>query len=113
MRIRWRNLELPSRVAPDHGTATTTYGIFVAEPFERGFGHTIANSLRRILLSSLEGSAVTRAKIARRAARVHDHPRRRRGRHRHLPESQVAGGQEPQHWDRRRIRIDTHASAAW
>lgn len=64
MRIRWRNLELPSRVALDHPTATTTYGAFVAEPFERGFGHTIANSLRRILLSSLEGSAVTRAKIA-------------------------------------------------
>ncbi|WP_437186454.1 DNA-directed RNA polymerase subunit alpha [Planctomicrobium sp. SH668] len=64
MRIRWRNLELPSRVAPDLSTMTQSYGAFVAEPFERGFGHTIANSLRRILLSSLEGSAVTRAKIA-------------------------------------------------
>ena len=63
MRIRWRNLELPSRVVPVADTYTTTYGAFVAEPFERGFGHTIANSLRRILLSSLEGSAVTRAKI--------------------------------------------------
>lgn len=63
MRIRWRGLELPSRVAPDKGTATGTYASFVAEPFERGFGHTIANSLRRILLSSLEGAAVTRAKI--------------------------------------------------
>ncbi len=63
MRIRWRGLELPSRVAPDTETATGTYGSFVAEPFERGFGHTIANSLRRILLSSLEGSAVTRVKI--------------------------------------------------
>ncbi|MFV0443113.1 MAG: DNA-directed RNA polymerase subunit alpha [Planctomycetaceae bacterium] len=64
MRIRWRNLELPSRVALENSTATATYGAFVAEPFERGFGHTIANSLRRILLSSLEGSAVTRAKIS-------------------------------------------------
>lgn len=63
MRIRWRNLELPSRVVPERETQTTTYGKFVVEPFERGFGHTIANSLRRILLSSLEGSAVTRAKI--------------------------------------------------
>lgn len=63
MRIRWRNLELPSRVVPVADTYTSTYGAFVAEPFERGFGHTIANSLRRILLSSLEGSAVTRAKI--------------------------------------------------
>jgi DNA-directed RNA polymerase subunit alpha len=64
MRIRWRNLELPSRVALDHATVTKNYGAFVAEPFERGFGHTIANSLRRILLSSLEGSAITRARIA-------------------------------------------------
>jgi DNA-directed RNA polymerase subunit alpha len=64
LRIRWRNLELPSRVVPTRETYTPFYGAFVAEPFERGFGHTIANSLRRILLSSLEGSAVTRVKIA-------------------------------------------------
>ncbi|MGV2338410.1 MAG UNVERIFIED_CONTAM: DNA-directed RNA polymerase subunit alpha [Planctomycetaceae bacterium] len=63
MRIRWRGLELPSRVALDRETRTTTYGRFVAEPFERGFGSTVGNSLRRILLSSLEGSAVTRARI--------------------------------------------------
>ena len=63
MRIRWRGLELPSRVTLDHNTATTTYGVFTAEPFERGFGATIGNSLRRILLSSLEGCAVTRVKI--------------------------------------------------
>ncbi|MFM7057641.1 MAG: DNA-directed RNA polymerase subunit alpha [Planctomycetota bacterium] len=63
MRIRWRGLELPSRVALDKETRTATYGRFVAEPFERGFGATVGNSLRRILLSSLEGSAVTRARI--------------------------------------------------
>jgi DNA-directed RNA polymerase subunit alpha len=63
MRIRWRGLELPSRVQSDRGTLTDTYGKFVAEPFERGFGVTVGNSLRRILLSSLEGSAVTRVKI--------------------------------------------------
>ena len=63
MRIRWRGLELPSRVVPDQETLTDTYGLFVAEPFERGFGTTIGNSLRRILLSSLEGSAVTEARI--------------------------------------------------
>src|SRR3954449_8275545 len=63
MRIRWRGLELPSRVAVDRDTATATYGKFVVEPFERGFGTTVGNSLRRILLSSLEGSAVTRVKI--------------------------------------------------
>ena len=44
-------------------TLTDTYGKFTAEPFERGFGITVGNSLRRILLSSLEGSAVTRVKI--------------------------------------------------
>ena len=63
MRIRWRGLELPSRVMPEKETLTDTYGLFVAEPFERGFGTTIGNSLRRILLSSLEGSAVTEARI--------------------------------------------------
>jgi DNA-directed RNA polymerase subunit alpha len=63
MRIRWRGLELPSRLVPDVDTATATYCKFVAEPFERGFGVTIGNSLRRILLSSLEGSAVTRIRV--------------------------------------------------
>ena len=63
MHIRWRGLELPSRVECDAATLTSTYGKFVAEPFERGFGTTIGNALRRILLSSLEGSAVTQIKI--------------------------------------------------
>ncbi len=63
MRIRWRGLELPSRVVPERENITTTYGKFVAEPFERGFGSTIGNSLRRILISSLEGCAVTRVKL--------------------------------------------------
>jgi DNA-directed RNA polymerase subunit alpha len=64
MRIRWRGLELPSRVVRvDDRKDSDTYGKFIAEPFERGFGVTVGNSLRRILLSSLEGSAVTRVKI--------------------------------------------------
>jgi DNA-directed RNA polymerase subunit alpha len=63
MRIKWRGLELPNRVSCDRDTLTDTYGKFFAEPFERGFGVTVGNSLRRILLSSLEGSAVTRVKI--------------------------------------------------
>jgi DNA-directed RNA polymerase subunit alpha len=65
MRIRWRGLELPSLVTCERSTLTSTYGKFIAEPFERGFGTTIGNSLRRILLSSLEGSAVTQVKIQR------------------------------------------------
>jgi len=63
MRIRWRGLELPNRVVADRGTLTDMFGRFLCEPFERGFGMTVGNSLRRILLSSLEGSAVTRVKI--------------------------------------------------
>ena len=63
MRIRWRGLELPNRVASDRSTLSDTHGKFYAEPFERGFGMTVGNSLRRILLSSLEGSAVTRVTI--------------------------------------------------
>lgn len=63
MHIRWRGLELPSVVNCESETLTKTYGKFYAEPFERGFGATIGNSLRRILLSSLEGSAVTQIKI--------------------------------------------------
>lgn len=63
MHIRWRGLELPSQVVCDVKSLSATYGKFVAEPFERGFGVTIGNSLRRILLSSLEGSAVTQIKI--------------------------------------------------
>jgi DNA-directed RNA polymerase subunit alpha len=63
MRIRWRGLELPSQVNCERQSLSATYGKFIAEPFERGFGVTIGNSLRRILLSSLEGSAVTQIKL--------------------------------------------------
>ncbi len=63
MRIRWREFELPNRVSAEKETYTDSYGKFIAEPFERGFGITIGNGLRRILLSSIEGSAVTSVKI--------------------------------------------------
>src|SRR6476619_8493463 len=63
MHIRWRGLELPSAVTCEATTLTSTYGKFIAEPFERGFGATVGNGLRRVLLSSLEGSAVTQIKI--------------------------------------------------
>lgn len=65
MRITWRGLELPTRVERDEAVSTGQYGRFYIEPFERGFGTTIGNSLRRVLLSSLEGSAVESIKIAR------------------------------------------------
>lgn len=63
MRVRWRGLELPARVIEDRAFSTPNYGRFVVEPFERGFGTTIGNSIRRVLLSSLEGAAVTKIKI--------------------------------------------------
>jgi DNA-directed RNA polymerase subunit alpha len=63
MRIRWRNFELPSKVQIDQDTLTNEYGRFVVEPFERGFGHTIGNGLRRVLLSSIEGTAITSVSI--------------------------------------------------
>jgi len=63
MRIRWRNFELPSQVKMDHETATNQYAKFTVEPFEKGFGATIGNGLRRVLLSSIEGTAVTWVRI--------------------------------------------------
>jgi len=63
MRIRWRGLELPSKVITDSKFKSDVFGRFIVEPFEQGFGTTIGNSLRRILLSSLEGAAVTAVKI--------------------------------------------------
>ena len=63
MRVTWRGLELPTRVEQDTKVSSDKYGRFFIEPFERGFGTTIGNSLRRVLLSSLEGSAATSIKI--------------------------------------------------
>jgi len=63
MRVRWRGLELPSKLTADPRFLAKDYGRFTIEPFERGFGTTIGNSLRRVLLSSLEGAAVTAIKI--------------------------------------------------
>ena len=62
--VRLGRFELPARLQKDEDTATETYGKFSAEPFEKGFGHTIGNSLRRVLLSYLEGAAITAVKIA-------------------------------------------------
>jgi len=61
--MRLKDLVLPQKLETDQDTLTDTYGRFYAEPFEKGYGHTIGNSLRRILLSSLEGCAITAVKI--------------------------------------------------
>ena len=54
---------MPKSLVKDEATATETYAKFIAEPFEAGYGHTVGNSLRRVLLSSLEGAAITSARI--------------------------------------------------
>ena len=59
----WRGFQKPKRLAVDTETLTEKYGKFSAQPFERGFGTTIGNALRRTLLSSIEGAAVTAVKI--------------------------------------------------
>ena len=59
----WRDLIKPRRMEVDAESLTQTYGKFVAEPLERGFGTTLGNSLRRVLLSSLQGAAITSVKI--------------------------------------------------
>src|SRR5476651_301928 len=59
----WKGFQKPKRLAVDTSTLTDKYGIFWAQPFERGFGTTIGNALRRVLLSAIEGAAVTAVKI--------------------------------------------------
>lgn len=63
MRVKWRDFELPNQVVVNKETKTDKYGKFVIEPFERGFGVTVGNSLRRVLLSSLEGAAIYALKV--------------------------------------------------
>jgi DNA-directed RNA polymerase subunit alpha len=63
MKNFWQGFQRPKRLEADRATLTPSHGRFVAEPFERGFGTTIGNSLRRALLSSIQGAAVTAVKI--------------------------------------------------
>ena len=63
MPIRLARFEMPKRILKDEAEATNTYAKFIAEPFEAGYGRTIGNSLRRVLLSSLEGAAISSVKI--------------------------------------------------
>ena len=63
MPIRLGRFEMPNRLAKDEAASKGNYAKFVAEPFEAGYGHTLGNSLRRVLLSSLQGAAVTAVQI--------------------------------------------------
>ena len=62
MPVRLGRFEMPKRLQKEESTATDTYTKFIADPFETGYGHTIGNSLRRVLLSSLEGGPSRRSK---------------------------------------------------
>src|SRR5580765_3043905 len=63
MPVRLGRFEMPKRLTKEESVSNETYGKFIAEPFETGYGHTIGNSIRRVLLSSLEGAAITSVKI--------------------------------------------------
>src|SRR5512139_3629440 len=63
MHKNWRDLIKPKKVQVEAESLCDTYGKFYAEPFERGFGTTLGNSLRRILLSSLQGAAISSVRI--------------------------------------------------
>jgi len=63
MPVRLGRFEMPKRLTKEESTATETYAKFIAEPFETGYGHTVGNSIRRVLLSSLEGAAITSIKV--------------------------------------------------
>src|SRR3974390_2482933 len=63
MPVRLGRFEMPKRLTKEENTATETYAKFIAEPFETGYGHTVGNSLRRVLLSSLEGAAISSIKV--------------------------------------------------
>ncbi|MGE5308942.1 MAG: DNA-directed RNA polymerase subunit alpha [Deltaproteobacteria bacterium] len=63
MGVKWRDFQLPKKLECEESSYTDTYGKFFAAPFERGYGITLGNSLRRVLLSSIEGAAVTSVKV--------------------------------------------------
>ncbi len=63
MPVRLGRFEMPKRLQKEEASATETYAKFIADPFETGYGHTVGNSLRRVLLSSLEGAAITSLKV--------------------------------------------------
>ena len=61
--MKWKPLTMPKEIVSDQSSATENYSRFIIEPLERGFGKTLGNSLRRVLLSSIQGSAVVSMRI--------------------------------------------------
>lgn len=62
--MKWKSMQVPKEVVLDEATATQSYGKFLIEPLERGFGHTLGNAFRRVLLSSIQGAAVASIRIS-------------------------------------------------
>jgi hypothetical protein len=85
----WKGFQLPKRLDFERDTADGPFGRFSAQPFERGFGTTIGNALRRVLLSSIEGAAITAVKIDGVLHEFSPIPGRGRGRHRHHPQPEA------------------------
>src|ERR1700722_4852054 len=63
MSVKYGKFEMPQKITVDEATATATFARFIAEPFERGFGHTVGNAMRRMMLSSLEAPAIISVRI--------------------------------------------------
>ena len=61
--MKWKSMQMPKEVVLDEKSATSNYGRFTIEPLERGFGHTLGNAFRRVLLSSIQGTAVTAIRV--------------------------------------------------
>ena len=95
-RMLWKGFQRPKRLEFERETLTDRFGRFYAQPFERGFGTTIGNALRRVLLSSIEGAAITAVKIDGVLHEFSPIPGRRRGRDRHHPEPEADSAQAAQ-----------------
>ncbi len=93
MSRNWRDLIRPKAITLDPESNSESYGKFTCEPLERGFGVTIGNSLRRVLLASLQGAAITAVRLESALHEFTTIPRRRRGRDRHHPQPQRGGVQ--------------------
>ena len=85
----WKGFQRPKRLEFERETLTDRFGRFYAQPFERGFGTTIGNALRRVLLSSIEGAAITAVKIDGVLHEFSPIPGRGRGRDRHHPQPEA------------------------
>ena len=69
--MKWKILQMPEEIKHATEDSTDTYGKFVIEPLERGFGHTLGNALRRVLLSSLQGVAITGCRLTETGSDCH------------------------------------------